>query len=199
MSKKSLLAIASIAGASVLAIGTLFASKANSPFFVHGGGAVDHSLVFGNQDIGDYLEENGYIVASLSKTTDAGHAFQATDLYVQDYTEAGPILGEVGDDYLFLIHHYGWQWEEKYIDPTLVFHVEFEMNVDVASGVTAYATYTTHYDDGTNQSTSTKNADFDIVTTDDLEYLLEYSYVFDNKYYDYVTIDSITINYSCTY
>ena len=197
MSKKSLLAIASIAGASVLAIGAVFASKTGSPFFVHGGGAVDHSLVFGNQDIGDYLEEDGYVVASLSKTTDAGNAFQATDLYVEDHTDAGPILGEAGDDYLFLIHHRGWQY--GYIDTAIAFHVEFEMNVDVASGVTAYATYTTHYDDGTNQSTSTKKADFDIVTTDDLEYLLEYNYVFGNKYYDYVTIDSITIEYSCTY
>ena len=197
MSKKSLLAIASIAGASVLAVGAVFASKISSPFFVHGGGAVDHSLVFGNQDIEDYLEEDGYAIASLSKVTDAGNTFQATDLYVQDYTESGPILGEAGDDYLFLIHHYGWQY--GYADPTIAFYVAFEMNVDVASGVTAFVTYTTHYNNAGSQSTSTNNADFDIVTTDDLEYLLEYTYVFDNKYYDYVTIDSITIEYSCTY
>ena len=197
MSRKSLLAIASIAGASVLAIGTLFATKTNTFFFVNGGGAIDHSIVFGNQDIGDYLEEDGFAIASLSKATDAGNLFQATDLYVQDYTGAGPILGQAGDDYLFLIHHYGWQY--GYVDPTIAFYVSFEMNVDLASGVEAFVTYTTHYDDGANKSTSTKNADIDMVTDDDLEYLLEYSYVFDNKYYDYVTIDSITINYSCTY
>lgn len=197
MNKKSLLVIASIAGASALAVGALFASKTDLPFFVSGGGAVNHSIVFGNENVADYLEDDGYAIASLSAKTDAGNDFQTSDLYLQDYTDAGPILGEATDDYLFLIHHYGWEYE--YVDPTVAFYVEFEMNVDIDSGVTAFVTYTTYFDNGESQSTSTKKADFDILTDDNLEYVLSYSYVFTNKYFAYVTIDSITVSYSCTY
>ncbi len=197
MNRKPILTIASIACASVIAVTALFAVKANSPSFVFGTGSVKHTIVFDNGDISDYLEVGGEAAGELSVTTDAGNTFKSTDLIIYDYTGAGPVRGGTSDDYLFLIHHYGWQY--GYVDTTPVFTIDFEMNVDVTSGVTAFATYTTHYDDGENTSFSTKNADFDIVTSDDLEYLLEYRFFFANKYFDYVTIDSITIEYSCTY
>ncbi len=197
MNRKSILPITAITGASVLAITALFAIQGTRASFVLGeGNSVPHEIVFDKDDVGEVLSEEGYYLTDLSTTTAAGNTFASTNLEIYDTSSTGLLVGGESDDYIFLIHNPSWKY---YVPGYAVFTIDFEMNVDIAEGVTATLTRTTHYDDGSSSSDSQKVEDFLILTDDNLAYTMEYTFEFENKNYEYVTIDAVTINYSCTY
>ncbi len=197
MNKKNVLTVFAGVSACALAGVCLLAANGNSPFFVLGtDGSVAHQVIFGKEDITEFEVDSGYALAEVAKTTDAGNRFASSMIEIQDYTTEGPSQGGEDDNYLFLIHHYGWQYD--YLDSTVAFSISFDMKVDVEESITATVTRTVHYDDGESQSNSQKAEAFDIVS-DETGSLLEYEFKFTNKDYQYVTIDAVTVNYSCTY
>ncbi len=197
MNKKNVLA--AVAGISVSAVAAvcLLTIGGKTPLFVLGtDGSVPHQVVFGKEDVTEFIVDSGYALAEVAKTTDAGNRFASSMIEIQDYTTEGPSQGGEDDNYLFLIHHFGWSHD--YVDSTVAFSISFDMKVDVEDSITATVTRTVHYDDGESQSNSQKAEAFDIVSKETGS-SLEYEFKFTNKDYQYVTIDAVTVNYSCTY
>lgn len=201
MNKKATLTLTSLIGVSAFALASLFLTRGKAPQKVIGDASVvEHTIVFGAKNIQDmtYDSENFLYEGKLVAKTDAGNTFSTEELKVYDWGEEAPEIGTATDPFLFKFYQAGWPY---YADDTDCLTVFFEMNLDIEDQVEASATWTTYYDDGTNQSTSTNTSDFDMVTEDNMNYLLEYTFSFDglNPNIKYATIDALTIQYSCSY
>lgn len=158
---------------------------------------VPHEIKFTYENIINVLDDGYLFIVELSKKTDVGNDFIIDTCEIYNTYESSPSQGDADHNYIFKINQPNWKYESLYSDK--VFYFYFEMNLDAANPITAQINWTTHYDDGENTSDSTNTEDFDILTEDDKSYLIDYTFKFSNKYHEYVTINYIQINYSCSY
>ncbi len=158
---------------------------------------VPHSVTFIYEDITLFMDDGGECITEVSKTTEAGNTFRSKDFSITNTYQSQPEQGDENHNYIVKVYQPGWEYE--YLDSSNLISIEFEMNLDVAGPITAIVNRTIHYNDGESESNSTNSDDIDYLTDDDKYYCLYYNFAFDNKYYEYVTINYIQISYSCSY
>ena len=159
--------------------------------------AVPHSVTFTYEDITLFMDDGGECITEVSKTTEAGNTFRSTDFTITNTYQSQPEQGDENHNYIVKVYQPGWEYE--YLDSSNLISIEFEMNLDIAAPITAVVNRTIHYHNGASESDSTKSDDIDYLSDDDKLYYLFYNFAFDNKYYEYVTINYIQISYSCSY
>ena len=196
---KRLITYTTLTCATLLAVGaTMLGQKSLSIKSYADPIPVDHTIRFTYENVSGSLYEDGFGLAELSKKTDAGNDFSATELYIY-YTEPyEPSEGDAEHDYLFKIYQAGWSQEKLY--GGAVFELKFSMELDISTSVTAVVNRTIHFDNGSDApSNSTGNDNMHIDDVDGMIFELEYEFEFTSKYQQYVTINYIEISYSCSY
>ena len=162
--------------------------------------SVPHTITFTYQDISFFEidEEKFEGIAEVSKETDSGNIFRSSDITIYETYYTNPVKGNAENNYLFKLEHYGYPY--FVYDDMSAIYIAFEMNLDIPSSVTANVNITRHYHNGASESDSPETEEFlELLNEENKHYGFGYEYVFDNQYYEYVTIDSIVISYSCSY
>ena len=166
-----------------------------------GGDPVAHTITFAAGDAKNvrFNDQYSYYTFDISKKTSAGNDFEASVVAMHCYSTDDITLGEQGDGFLFRFANPGYPY---YLDSN---HKSFALNFDMKldAGVEPsghlYRTVRYHVPD-TDPSDDTKaNEEIDLYDLGGGEYCLDYTFAFKNEYQEYITIKSITIEYSCTY
>ena len=162
------------------------------------GDAVPHEIVFTNEHISEWMYDDDYAMSELSTSTELGYPFKTTN--VEMGTNGGLIERGFNGTDSFIYRMYNCFWEYGNKDSYAFFTIDLEMDVDVAYSVQAKVYYTEHYDDGKSKSDGKRIKNFDVITeVEGMLYKLQCNVGFEQAANDYLTIDSVVINYSCTY
>ena len=200
MKNKTFIIYSILSCAALATIGALSFSNQKVNISSSADPTVPHEIKFTYEDISFFeMDDVNYeCIAEVSKTTDAGNTFRSSDITIKETYYTNPVKGDSEHNYLFKLENGGYPYYAYNAKEAI--YIEFQMNLDVAGPVTAIVNRTCHYNDGENQSNSTESEDFlELDNVDNKYYGLGYTYEFDNQYYDYVTINYIQINYSCSY
>lgn len=195
-----LAAVTALAGGALVRVASL--SKINNAQFAKAsvGDPVAHHITFTNQDfsVWEKDQDSEYVLAELTHNTDNNYPFKTKEFELYTSSEKGIIKGTSSDE--FIVKMYSGSTQYK-LDDWSYIYIKFDMEVDVEDSVLVTVDYTTHYNDGESESDSKqKGIHFSVdEEAGGLLYELSYNFSFTNKFYEYVTIDSIDVYYSCTY
>ena len=195
MNKKKLFLLTAVTAlTSTVLLGAAMFTKTNG-FQFEKAAASEHqySHTFTYEDILDYDED----YAILYKTTKNGNVFATQNCTLLPYSE----MGDSTNNYIFKIINYGCP-DYIYHDMT-IFRVVFDVITDcyVENAVSGSVITTVYNYDGTTEPAVSHKMDYDYIGEDDglYYYSLDYTFSFYEKTQQYVSIDSIVVNYSCTY
>lgn len=192
-----LAAVTALTGGALVGVASFTKGSGSSLSKTTAGDAVPHEMVFTNENISEFYKEGKDALAELSFITPSGNEFTSKSIELVDNSSEGPSRGYSTDGYIFKINNSTWL---DYLSFEDYIYMEFELFVDVENSVSGSFEVSYCYDDGVSES-STVTDTIDFTSTDDegVLFSLYYCLYFENINYRYLTIDSITIDYSCTY
>ncbi len=163
-------------------------------------GEVSHTLTFGYGNVTEFAtSDNLTWTSSLETTTAAGNTFTISGITLTGDSSHVPEKGngQPPKDFIYLIENPSNP--TGYSDSPFI-SFSFEMNVDVEGGVSSVViNKTVTLNNGHTGSESSSSASATLNTTDNLKYTVSYSDSFSSGEVQSVAIDSIVINYKCTY